>query len=86
MTGTVTEDILKSRWTKLDASSESFKYDLGKYIWAEPSERKLFCFECENIDFQNEEGGRIWSTKGSGEILLPACVGVYIVRGKWKIE
>jgi hypothetical protein len=62
------------------------KYDLGKYILAATFERKLYCSECENIDFQNRSGNSIWETKGTGEILLPAEVGVYIVRGKWMVE
>jgi hypothetical protein len=62
------------------------QYDLGKYILAAIFERKLYCCECENIDFQNEDGKRILSKTGTGEILLPAHVGVYIVRGRWMLE
>lgn len=76
-----------NRWsTTLTVSPETLKYDLGKYIWASSTERNLYCFECESIDFQNREGDSIWDTKGSGEMRLPKDVGVYIVRGKWKVE
>jgi hypothetical protein len=44
----------------------------------------VYFSECENIDFQNEKGETIWSTKGEGQILVPPGVGVYVVRGKAK--
>lgn len=47
--------------------------------------RKLYCFKCQNIEFQTESGDEIWSTTGSGEMeCLPRNVGVYIVWGTWR--
>ncbi|PVH94113.1 hypothetical protein DM02DRAFT_618850 [Periconia macrospinosa] len=54
----------------------------ANYILAENYERRIYFLECENIDFQNRKGENIWSTKGDGQIDLPAQVGVYIIRGK----
>jgi hypothetical protein len=45
----------------------------------------MYFLECENIAFQNKKGEDIWSTRGDGEIDVPAGVGVYVVRGKWRI-
>lgn len=57
------------------------------YILPENYERRLYCFDCENIEFQDEQGERIWSTQGEGEMdCLPPKVGVYIVRGKSSIS
>ncbi|EAS29504.3 uncharacterized protein CIMG_08250 [Coccidioides immitis RS] len=86
MTEEVTEEALRSRWSKLAVSADFFancKKHAINYILAENYERKLYCFECESIEFQNEKGERIWTTAGDGQMdMLPANIGVYIVRGK----
>lgn len=83
----ISEQDLRNRWKSLTVASDFFE-DCKKqpidYIFAESFERKVYFWECENIAFQNKKGEDIWSTKDGGEIDLPAEVGVYIVRGKWK--
>jgi len=55
-------------------------------ILPENAERKLYCFECESIEFLNEKGQKIWSTTGNGEMdTLPGKIAVYIIRGKSKV-
>lgn len=44
-------------------------------------ERKLYFYDCQNIDFQDTKGQSIWPTTGEGEMKLPGGVGVYIVWG-----
>ncbi|KAJ3555420.1 hypothetical protein NPX13_g10361 [Xylaria arbuscula] len=81
----ITEDTLRTLWKPLDVSDDFFnncKKHAINYILAENYERKYYFFGCENIEFQNEKGEKIWSTTGNGEVNLPARVGVYIVRGK----
>lgn len=75
------QDSQRSRWRKLAVPLDFFA--AINYILAENYERKLYCFECESIEFQNEKGERIWTTTGDGQMdMLPANISVYIVRGK----
>jgi hypothetical protein len=72
-------------WKKLSKDNSFFaglKKEPIDYIKAVDYERKLYCFDCQNIEFQTEDGDRIWDTRGSGEMeCLPRHVGVYIVWG-----
>ncbi|UDD65008.1 hypothetical protein AFCA_012203 [Aspergillus flavus] len=83
---TATEEILRSRWKQLSVTPEFFegrKKEAITYIWAASHERRLYCLQCESIEFQTEKGERIWTTTGDGEMdALPPRVGVYVVRGK----
>jgi len=84
---TVTEEILFKCWKSLQKPADFFKdckTHAINYIFPENYERKYYFFDCEDIAFQNEQGKTIWSTSGSGEMDLPAKVGVYIVRGKMR--
>jgi hypothetical protein len=77
----------RKRWKSLTVSTDFFDgctKQPAEYILAESYERKIYFLDCENIAFQDIKGQDIWSTTGNGEIDLPAEVGVYIVRGKWK--
>lgn len=89
MTVAVSEDTLRTRWKPLNVPTSFFdncnKHAIN-YILPENYERKLYCFDCESIEFQNEKGERIWDTQGEGEMdTLPSKVGVYIVRGKSRV-
>lgn len=86
----VSQESLRALWKPLTVPP-SFFDDCNKhpvnYILPENYERRLYCFDCENIEFQDEQGERIWSTQGEGEMdCLPPKVGVYIVRGKSSIS
>lgn len=80
----------RARWNPLTVSEDFFtgcRQHPIYYIVAENYERKLYCLDCQNIDFQDERGQPIWSTTGDGEMNpLPPNIGVYIVRGKFKVE
>lgn len=75
------------RWRNLsvlpDFFEECYKHQFN-YIRAEGFDRKVFLFECESIRFQDKTGSDIWATTGSGEMMVPANVGVYIKSGKVK--
>lgn len=45
-------------------------------------ERNLYCLKCDLIRFQTQAGEKIVETKGSGAIILPRNVGVWIAGGK----
>jgi len=83
----LTEEIIRDRWESLTVDADFFegcrKHAIN-LIFAENYERKIYFFECENIDFQNELGETIWSTSGNGQMDLPARVGVRINRGRLK--
>lgn len=90
MTATVTRDTLRSQWKTLTVDSSFFDdcyQHPANYVLKEKYERTLYCFECTNIDFQDEKGKTIWSTEGSGEMdPLPANVQVFIVNGKTRVK
>jgi len=54
------------------------------YISAVNYERKICFLRCENLAFQTTSGKAIWTTNGDGEMVVPANLGVYLIRGKWK--
>jgi hypothetical protein len=75
----------RDRWNNLTVHKDFFASCTKQpveYITATSYERKAYFLECENIAFQDKEGTDIWSTKGDGEIELPAGVGVYVIGGK----
>jgi len=55
----LTEEIIRDRWESLTVDADFFegcrKHAIN-LIFAENYERKIYFFECENIDFQNELG------------------------------
>ncbi|PYH76407.1 hypothetical protein BO82DRAFT_296271, partial [Aspergillus uvarum CBS 121591] len=53
-------------------------------INAENLERNLYCLNCEEIRFKNEKG-TIFIARGSGEMILPAKIGVLIKGGKSRV-
>ena len=71
----------QSLWKPLTVSKDSFKdKHAAKFIRAKDYKRIVYFFDCENIDFQSEKGEQIWSTKGDGQIEVPARVGVFVVQ------
>ena len=77
----------KDLWKPLSVSSDYFigcKKHAVVYIPPENYERKYYFLDCDNIAFQTETGETIWSTKGEGEMDLPADVGLFIVKGRMK--
>ncbi|PYH75336.1 hypothetical protein BO82DRAFT_437442 [Aspergillus uvarum CBS 121591] len=86
----VTEETLIACWNTLSVAPDFFKTCEKlpiNYVWAKEYPRRLYCLQCESIEFQDENGEKIWSTTGDGEMTnLPARVGVYIVRGKAIIQ
>ncbi|KAJ6039106.1 hypothetical protein N7499_003087 [Penicillium canescens] len=84
--------LLSQRWDKLTKDKTFFEKDNCKrqpigYVYAAKHERRLYCYNCQNIDFQNENGTSILTKSGDGEMeRLPPHVGVYIVWGTWKTE
>lgn len=77
----------RQRWTSLTQDKDFFNNVDWQPIDFIPSvgyERKICFLGCESLAFQNPSGKAIWTTKGDGEMIVPANVGVYLIRGKWK--
>ncbi|PYI11730.1 hypothetical protein BO78DRAFT_358393 [Aspergillus sclerotiicarbonarius CBS 121057] len=76
----------RERWKELPVDSSHFDDCILhpiNYIAQENYERKLYCFQCEEIVFHNEEGDTIWTITGSGFMDgLPKQVSVMIRKGK----
>lgn len=74
-------------WKSLSVSRDFFngcKTHPVIYIPAENHKRKYYFLGWESLIFRNENGDLIWSTKGDGEIELPAAVAVHGKTGKMK--
>jgi hypothetical protein len=86
MTEPITEESLRAAWKELSDPSIFDKYFTHPFhpYNAENLERNLYCFNCDEIRFQNEKG-TIWIAKGSGEIVLPPGIGVFIKGGKSRL-
>lgn len=57
-----------------------------QYVLPEKSERMLYCFDCDRIEFRDEQGITVWSTIGSGQMeKLPKDIGALIFEGKSKV-
>ncbi|KAF2020334.1 hypothetical protein BU24DRAFT_419874 [Aaosphaeria arxii CBS 175.79] len=83
----VTEANLRCLWQNLTVPADFFKdgrRDTIKYFQASPTSRKFYFSRCEIIDFQDINGHSIWTTKGDGEIALPANIGVFLLNGTWR--
>lgn len=76
----------RAAWKELSDPSIFDKYFTHPFhpYNAENLERNLYCFNCDEIRFQNEKG-TIWIAKGSGEIVLPPGIGVFIKGGKSRL-
>ncbi|KAJ5365318.1 hypothetical protein N7517_008204 [Penicillium concentricum] len=90
MTEAATEQMLEGRWSNSLTKEEGFFKDCRKwaiwYIDAVDYEREIFFYDCNNIEFKNENMDTIWCTTGSGRItFLPRKVGVYIKEGTFGI-
>ncbi|KAJ6003671.1 hypothetical protein N7522_006363 [Penicillium canescens] len=91
MAEAATEQLLKERWSNsLTKEEEGFFKDCRKlaiwYIGAVDYERDVLFYNCNNIEFKNENMDTIWSTTGSGQITsLPRKVGVYIKEGMFGV-
>jgi hypothetical protein len=79
----------ESRWRPLTVPTSFFEdcnQHKMQYILPEKSERMLYCFDCDRIEFRNERGITIWSTAGSGQMdKLPRDIGAWIFDGKSKV-
>ncbi|KAL4891321.1 hypothetical protein BDV59DRAFT_194301 [Aspergillus ambiguus] len=88
MTSRITQETLRERWKELPVDPSTFDDCIHHpiiYIALENYERKLYCFQCEEIAFHNVEGDPIWSTTGSGFMDgLPKQVSVMIKEGKYR--
>lgn len=75
-------------WKELASPTAFDNFNTHPYhpINREPHERKLYCFECKEIRFQDEKGKTIWVAHGSGEITLPPQIGVFAIGGKTRLE
>lgn len=82
----ITKESLRAAWKELSDPSIFDKYFTHPFhpYNAENLERNLYCFNCDEIRFQNEKG-TIWIAKGSGEIVLPPGIGVFIKGGKSRL-
>jgi hypothetical protein len=74
-------------WKELADPAAFDEYITHPYhpINREPFEREFFCFECQEIRFQDEKGKTIHREYGSGEIILPPQVGILALGGKTRI-
>lgn len=73
----------RKRWIDLTISVEFVEgHKAMELIKARDHERTVYFKDCEVIDFKDLKGANIWSTKGTGEIKLPADVAVVVIRGK----
>lgn len=82
----VTEQMLSDRWNdELPREEEKLLKDGKKlriwYISAHDEERRILFYDCDKLEFKNENQ-TIWSKSGSGQItFLPPKIGVYIKEG-----
>lgn len=85
----ITPEILRERWKELPVDPSYFDDCILhsiNYIAQENYERKLYCFECEEIVFYNEKGDAVWTTEGSGLMDgLPKQTSVVIRRGRHRL-
>lgn len=82
-------EILHQRWKNLPVEPTYFDECILhpiNYIAQENYERRLYCFECEEIIFNDEKGDEIWKTSGSGFMdALPRQTSVMIKNGKHRL-
>lgn len=79
----------RERWKNLPVDPSYFDDCILhpiNYIAQENYERKLYCFECEEIVFHDGKGDSIWTTNGSGFMDgLPKQISVMIRKGKHRL-
>ncbi|GKZ40053.1 hypothetical protein AbraIFM66950_002108 [Aspergillus brasiliensis] len=90
MTTNSAAETLRERWKNLPVEPSYFDDCILhpiNYIAQENYERKLYCFECEEIVFNDGKGEEIWKTSGSGFMdALPKQVSVMIKKGKHRLS
>lgn len=59
-----------------------YKFRDEETFLSQPITRRFICFDCEKVEFFFGMHTKIWTTSGSGEILLPAGFKVVAYKGK----
>lgn len=77
----------RNLWKPLTEPDDFFKDCFTQAVVFLPPEgyaRQIYVLNGQEIVFHDMEGKHIWSTKGDGQILLPARVSIAVKLGKIK--